>query len=246
MPFYGDYHTHSRYSDGRQDILDIVQAAEHKGLHEVAITEHGPLAAVIGVKNTDIYQDIHEQIDAINRSEVYAVQILLGAEANIRGLDGSIDLPEESIRNFDLLIAGLHPFTWPSSASDIGRLWIQNYLRYLGRSQREKAINANTKATVECLYTNQEVDILSHPGLFYEVDVEEVARACVKNNVLFEINCGHEHPDISDIMKADQVGVEFIVNSDAHFPESVGNLNYGLEIMNKCKISLDRINNWLE
>ena len=48
--FYGDYHTHSRYSDGRQSVDAIVEAAVSRGLLEVAITDHGPLAAVIGVK----------------------------------------------------------------------------------------------------------------------------------------------------------------------------------------------------
>jgi putative hydrolase len=53
MRFYGDYHTHSRYSDGRQSVRDIAAAASKKGIREVAVTDHGPHVAVIGVKQEE-------------------------------------------------------------------------------------------------------------------------------------------------------------------------------------------------
>jgi putative hydrolase len=120
---------------------------------------------------------------------------------------------------------------------------VQNSLRHLGQAQREKAVNANTKATIEALYQNPQVDILAHPGLFFRVDIEEVARACIKNEVMFEINCGHSHPDISDIIKAYEAGVDFIVNSDAHFRETVGNLDYGRHVIESLGIEPERVVN---
>ena len=244
MAFTGDYHTHSRYSDGRQSIQEIVQVAERKGLKEVAITDHGPMAVVIGVKNEDSYRNIQNEIEKLQKSNPSDMRVLMGAEANIRGIDGKLDIRDELICDLDVVIAGLHPYTRPSALSDIRRLWIQNSLRHMGRHQREKAVNENTKATLAALYNNPRLDILSHPGLFFRVDVEEVARACIKNDVLFEINCGHEHPSLSDIMIADKIGVEFIVNSDAHFTESVGAFEYGENAMNHLQIEPDRIKNW--
>jgi putative hydrolase len=246
MPFIGDYHTHSNYSDGRQSVKDIIEAADKKGFMEVAITDHGPLAAVIGVKNSESYLEIKEEVQQICELKSYQVKALIGAEANIRGMDGRLDLPDAVIEELDILIAGLHPYTWPSSPQDACNVWIQNSLRHLGKSQQEKAINANTKASVETIYQNQRLDILSHPGLFFKVHIEEVARACVKKEVLFEINCGHEQPSLSDIMIADKVGVNFIVNSDAHFSHTVGNLEYGLRAIQKLGINPDRISNWME
>ncbi|KUG03846.1 histidinol phosphatase [hydrocarbon metagenome] len=242
MKFYGDYHTHSRYSDGRQSVQDIVNAAVDKGLREVAITDHGPLAAVIGVKSADDYSRIRQEIEALPDQQS-DITILLGAEANIRDLDGTLDIDADLIEELDILIAGLHPYTLPTTVKDGWNIMVQNSLRHLGRSFRDKAVTANTKAVVEVIYQNPELDILSHPGLFFKVDVEEVARACARNDVLFEINCGHKHPQISDIIEAERVGVDFIINSDSHFTATVGNLDYGSWVVDRLGIDEGTIAN---
>ncbi|MGI5921602.1 MAG: PHP domain-containing protein [Syntrophomonadaceae bacterium] len=242
MQFYGDYHTHTVNSDGRQTVAEIVDAACRRGLKEVAITDHGPLAAVIGVKSPEVYLSLRRTIDEIN-AQNNSIRVLLGAEANIRDRRGNLDIPEEVIEQLDILIAGMHPYTLPTSVGEGIALFAQNSLRHLGPKQKEKAIMANTEATVAVLDKNPEIDILSHPGLFFTVDVEEVARACLRNDVLFEINCGHGQPPISDIMKAEQIGVQFIINSDAHFPDSVGYLEYGARAVRKLGIKEERIVN---
>lgn len=242
MQFYGDYHTHTRNSDGHQDVEQVVAAARDRGLKEVAITDHGPLAVGIGVKDAGVYLEMQQHIEELNKKQS-RVKVLAGAEANIRDMEGSLDIPSDVIEELDIVIAGLHPYTWPTSIQDGLDIFLQNSLRHLGKSQRQKAINANTKAIVEAIYNNPRLDILSHPGLFFRINVAEVARACIKNEVLFEINCGHEHPDISDIMKADDLGVEFIVNSDSHFPESVGQLNYGSDVIERLNIDSQKVAN---
>lgn len=242
MDLYGDYHTHTRHSDGRQELSDIVYAAAEKGLKEVAVTDHGPLAAVIGVKNQQDYLKIKEEMDEI-RKEHTEIKIMLGAEANIRDLHGTLDIEPEIIDQLDVLIAGLHPYTLPTSVKDGADIFLQNSLRHLGRRQHEKAVRANTEAIVAVIKQNPQLDIVSHPGLFFEVDTLAVARACAEHGVLFEINCGHEHPKISDIMIAERTGVNFIINSDAHFPDTVGGLDYGLWLVNKLGIAENRIVN---
>lgn len=240
MKFYGDYHVHSHNSDGRQNHREIIEAARQKGLQEIAITDHGPLAAVIGVKNSARYGQLGQIIDSTDKQ---GLRVYIGAEANIRGLNGKLDLDQEAILSLDILIAGMHPYTMPSSVKDGVQLFLQNSLRHLSRRQRRQAIANNTRACVEALYNNPEIDILSHPGLFFEVDIGEVARACVQNEVLFEINCGHEHPGFSDIMEANRIGVNFIVNSDAHFPETVGELGYGKRAIRELGIDPERVVN---
>ncbi|HWP95381.1 MAG TPA: PHP domain-containing protein [Syntrophomonadaceae bacterium] len=241
MEFYGDYHVHSRNSDGRQQKEDIVKAARNRGLKEVAITDHGPLVAGIGVKNTEKYTSLAQEIEGAKNDE--EIRVYVGAEANIRGLDGKLDLDEAAARQLDILIAGLHPYTLPSTLKDGMQLFARNSLRHLGREQRKRALNNNTKACVAAIYANPTLDILSHPGMFFQVDIIEVAQACVQNKVLFEINCGHEHPSFSDIMEANRIGVDFIVNSDAHFPESVGNLEYGQRAIKQLEIEPERVIN---
>ncbi|MEN6389639.1 MAG: PHP domain-containing protein [Syntrophomonas sp.] len=240
MKFYGDYHIHSHNSDGRQNHREIIEAARRKGLQEIAITDHGPLAAVIGVKNPKRYEQLGEKIEDGDRQ---GIKVYVGAEANIRGLDGKLDLDQEVIDSLDVLIAGMHPYTMPSSLKDGARLFLQNSLRHLGKSQRRQALINNTEACVAAIYANPRLDILSHPGLFFAIDVTEVARACVQKEVLFEINCGHEHPGFSDIMEANRIGVNFIVNSDAHFPDTVGELAYGKRAIEMLGIDPERVVN---
>lgn len=242
MEYFGDYHTHSDYSDGSQKVHEIVDAARERGLQEVAISDHGPLAAVIGVKSADTYLVIKDGVEAVNENET-DIRVLMGAEANIRDINGTLDIPAEIIERLDILIAGLHPYTLPTTWADGLHIWVQNSLRHLGKVQRTKAVNANTKACVETAYQNPQLDILAHPGLFFTVDTAEVARACANNEVLFEINCGHKHPGISDIMEAEKTGVEFIINSDSHFSSTVGDLNYGTHVISRLSLDPERVAN---
>lgn len=242
MQYYGDYHTHSDNSDGRQKVDDIVSAARKRGFKEIAITDHGPLAAVIGVKSADTYLHIKDEIAAWNSGED-DIRVLVGAEANIRDCNGTLDIPPEVVEQLDILIAGLHPYTLPTTLADGLQIWVQNSLRHLGKAQKDKAVNANTKACVGAVYNNPEIDILAHPGLFFTVDTFEVAQACASNEVLFEINCGHKYPAIFDIMEAEKTGVEFIVNSDAHFSSTVGDLAYGTHVISTLSLDPGRIAN---
>lgn len=245
MKFLGDYHTHSRYSDGRQSVEDIVRAAERRGLKEVAVTDHGPDLLLIGVKNADSYLQLKKELEELNDSGQYSVKALLGAEANILDLKGTLDIPDNIARQMDILIAGLHPYTWPTSCDDGLKIWGQNSLRHVSKRQREKAKIANTKANCEALYNNPRINVLAHPGLVFAVDIQEVAHACIKNDVCFEINCAHEYPLISDIIEAERSGVDFIVNSDAHYPASVGQLSYGEYIIKRLKLDPQRVaNSW--
>lgn len=242
MNFYGDYHTHSHQSDGRQNENEIIEAARKMGLKEIAITDHGPLALGIGIQDARVLEKMRMRIDALNQLNP-DIKILLGVEANIRDLDGTLDIPVNAMEYLDILIAGLHPYTVPTSWSGGIDLYLQNSLRHLSSRQREKAIRNNTQAIISALQENPRIDILSHPGLFFYVDVKEVARACAQNEVLFEINCGHVYPPLSDIMIAKEQGVQFIINSDAHFTETVGQLEYGLDIIEKAAIPPSQIIN---
>jgi putative hydrolase len=241
MEFYGDYHCHSLYSDGRADMEEMVRAAARRGFMEVAITDHGPGALGIGVKTAAVYREVRERAEELNSRQDH-IRVLVGAEANITSLAGDLDLPEELAQEMDVLIVGMHPYTVPETWQDGCRLFAVNHLRHLGQGWRQRAINANTKAITACLNHN-DVDILAHPGLFFQVDVEEVAWACVKNQVLFEINCGHEYPDLSDIIIAERVGVDFIIDSDAHFPDSVGKFEYGQSIVSRLALEPERVAN---
>ena len=81
------------------------------------------------------------------------------------------------------------------------------------------------------------VDIIGHPtGRIlgrrdgYEFDVEAVMNAAAANGTALEINASPERLDLNDVMarRAAELGVPISINSDAHHPDSLGFMRYGI------------------
>lgn len=232
-----DYHTHTRYSHGRGTVRDNARAASARGLRAIAITDHGPGSLMFGVSEHAL-DDIRADAIACSTGDL---KVLTGVEANIVGVDGRLDLPLETLSRLDVVLAGLHPGA-TTSTSKLERAVAMLPWPALTRFRRDRRTVRNTKAVVEALHTNP-IDILTHPGLYYPVDVEEVARACARTNTLFEINAGHSWPPVSWLKRAARTGTEFVLSSDAHRPEFVGDVARAQSLANRAGIDPARIVN---
>ncbi|MFZ5641159.1 MAG: PHP domain-containing protein [Bacillota bacterium] len=241
MEFFADYHTHTTYSDGRGTVRENVEAALARGLETVGITDHGPKNIGAGVDKPETYLVIKDEVRTLAK-EYKKINILVGAEADITGLDGSIDIPKEVVKELDLLIVGLHPFVIPDSLSDAWRLVVENQLCKLSRRCRERVRSTNTKALTEAIH-RYKVDIISHPDLKMPVDVPALAAVCARQGVAFEINTGHRYDKTDLIKEAAAAGVTFVVNSDAHFPQTVGELSAAALWLEKLHIPPDMVMN---
>ncbi len=241
MEFFADWHTHSSYSDGRGTIAENAEAALARGLCELAITDHGPGNIGTGVKNGAAYFDIIDEVREV--AERYPeLTIKVGAEADITGSDGAIDVPRKVRDKLDILIVGLHPYVVPSSLEGAWSVVGINRLAGISRGMRERARTANTKALKEAVY-RYDVDFISHPDLKMPVDVGELAETCAACNTAIEINTGH-HYDKEDLVRAAlKTGVNFVVCSDAHFPSSVGELQEGAAVLKKFGVPRERVLN---
>ncbi len=241
MEFIGDFHMHSTYSDGRYSIEDMVEAGRKCGFLSMAITDHGPHNVGFGVKKAETFLEIKEKLALLNQN-CADIQLLCGCEANIIGLEGEIDVPAAIYEQLDVLIVGLHPLARPEKLSQVWDLNLRNQAARFSRGQKNKVINTNTKTLLAAMDAHP-ISIISHPGLGMPIDVPEVARGCAKHNVLYEINCGHRFPSLDDILAAGKEGVNFIVDSDAHFTDSVGKLEYGSNLLQQAEVPLERIVN---
>ncbi|GAW93183.1 PHP domain-containing protein [Calderihabitans maritimus] len=241
MRIFADYHTHSDYSDGRGTVEEMVDAARRKGLRAIAITDHGPDNIGVGVETPDTYLAVKKEIERLQG--IYGdIDILVGAEADIIGMRGEIDVPRRIYQELDLLLVGLHPYVRPVDVRSGWRLLVKNQTCTWSSGIRRSVVNDNTKCLMEALYRH-DVDILVHPGLKMPVDISEISRACVKTETLFEINTGHFYLDIGDIHQAAKEGVRFVVNSDAHFPETVGKVEEGLDLLKRAKVPREQVAN---
>jgi putative hydrolase len=227
----------------------MIKAAGKKSLAKLAITDHGPYNIGTGVKSADSYLEIRKEInnclarqEETEKDELAFIQVLLGAEGNIIDLDGRVDLPKRVIKELDWLIIGLHPFIRPISFPALTNLFIGNQLAKVSRGIRDKAKITNTKALVESI-RNYRPDCVSHPNLQLEVDLVEVTKACINTGALYEINTGHRYQQVEEIRRAAKQGAEFIVNSDAHYTVTVGELAWGGELLAKAGVEAEQVYN---
>jgi len=242
MELYGDYHTHTIYSHGTGTIEDNVKYAIKKGLKEVAICDHGPAHYLYGVKREKLPK-MRDEIDRLNdKYSKHNIRILLGVEANIIGFDGTIDMDEKLIKYTDLLLVGYHYGVTPNSFMDGVGLYIKNPWVKLIPFGRKSALESNTMAFVKAI-NKYPIDFITHPGSKARVDIRTLAREAGKVGTALEINAKHSQLSVESIRIAMKEDVDFVINSDAHRPEDVGNVLESLNRMEKAGLPKDRIRN---
>ena len=228
----GDYHTHTTYSHGKGSIEQNAQAAVKAGLREFAVTDHGFGHGAFGVKRREI-PEMREKINAL-ASKYPDLKIYLGVEANILDIKGGIDLSCDDLNKLDIVVCGYHKFVRSTS---LGYFFTNNLGLTTAKSRAR-----NTDAYIKVLERGF-VDILSHPGNFCPCDVREVARACKAFGTYFEINGKRILISDDELGKAAGEDCEFILSSDAHTPERVGDVSAALKRADELKIPHERIAN---
>ena len=93
----------------------------------------------------------------------------MGAEADIIGLEGEIDICSEITKELDFLMVGLHPYVKPKNLSTAWNYVLGNQLVKINKGQQEKIKNINTKTLIETVNKHNCLAI-THPGLKMEVD----------------------------------------------------------------------------
>ena len=207
----GDLHTHTNWTDGRDDLASMARRAKEKGYAYLAVTDHSPgLGLTLGL-NADRIALRMAEAKKLN-AELAPFQILVGTEVDIRA-NGTLDYPDEILKGFDVVSASVH--------SAFGQ-------------ERE----VMTKRILEAL-RNPYVTQLSHPtGRLlerrdpYAVDLAAVIAAAKETGTWLEINGGPERLDLQDVWvrKATEAGVRLVANSDAHAVEELDWMEYAVSV----------------
>lgn len=204
-----DLHVHTDWSDGKMTLQEAVEAARARGLRYIAITDHLRFAQAIPGLSAD---DLRRQIEEIRRlnEKLSDFRLLCGVEANI-ARDGTVDVPRDLLPELDLVIASVH-----------------THFRLSKKEMTERLVRA-----VE----DEGVDVLGHPtGRLigerpaYEVDWDEVFRRAAKAGTALEVNANPQRLDLPAdlIRRALDYGVRFLLGTDAHAPEHLDFLEYGV------------------
>ncbi|HOP74292.1 MAG TPA: PHP domain-containing protein [Bacillota bacterium] len=239
---FADYHTHTKYSRVGGTIKENALKAKEAGLEEVGIADHGP--ANWGHWGCTSLEDF-DQIIAETRlveAELDGIKVLAGVEANIVGYDGSLDIPGEIQRKLDKVLAGFHVTVKPRSLEEGVRFMTGRLLAPVSDRIYRKVRNENTKAIVEAVYNNK-IDVITHPGLKISIDTYELAKACVKRGTALEINSKHGIESVEFVKAAAREGACFVIGSDAHSPDRVGDLEPGLRAAKLAGLTVDQLLN---
>lgn len=232
-----DCHTHTLYSgDGKGTIEQNVRSAVDKGLTKIAITDHGFNHMSYGIKR-DKVKEMRSEIERLKKN--YPIEILYGIEANLISLHGDIDLTSEEQKWFDIILMGVHKSTKPATFGG----WFNFTLRNLLWDTKKHSAKV-TDSYIEALQKNK-IDILVHLHNIVHVDAVKIAKEAVKHNTLIELNNKHvllfTQQELWDIANT---GANFIIDSDAHVPEGVGDCPNVWEYLRRNDVPLDRIVNF--
>ncbi|WP_262428090.1 PHP domain-containing protein [Paratissierella segnis] len=248
----GDYHTHTIFSSGFRKkgthatgtIEDNANVALKKGLTTLAISEHGPGHYLYGVRKENIPL-MKEEIKRLNEYYVpRGLTILLGVEANLVGLDGELDVDDEFIKYLDVLLMGYHYGAMPKSAKDGLGLYLYNPISKAFKINQEKVVEMNTKAYLKAM-DNYKIDIITHPGSKAKINIAEVAKKAKKVGTALEISAKHSELSVKSLNLLKGIDVDYYINSDAHKPEDVGNIEKGILKAREAKVPFDRIRNMI-
>ena len=234
MQILADYHTHTKYSHGKGTIEENVLEAISKGIKTIGISDHGYKHLAYGIKLNDIYK-MREEIDKLN--EKYSnIEILLGMECNILDSYGNIDINDKIIENCDYIMAGYHFASTPTSLKSM----LNHCNNYMIKNEKSK--DYNTKAIINAM-KNNDIFIITHPGDKGDVYIEEIAKIAKNTDTRLEINSSHGFLNSSQLVKIKSIGNKFIIGSDAHVPQNVGNFDLAMKIVKEASVDLSLIEN---
>ncbi len=210
----GDLHAHTDWSDGNLPLEKLVEAAERRGYDYIVVSDHSRSTTIAGGLGVD---ELQAQVQKIRELQSrFRIRILTGTECDILA-DGTMDFPDEVLRELDIVLAAVH--------------------------SRFGQTRAEMTARIVRALEHPHVDILAHPtGRLigsrepYDVDLEAVFDAAARRGKALEINGSPDRLDLTEVhaRRAAELGIPIAVNSDTHYLSNLDNLELGLGVARRA------------
>jgi DNA polymerase (family X) len=222
----GDLQTHTKASDGKNSLKEMVEAAQELGYEYYAVTDHSKKVSMAnGLDENRLAKQI-EEIDELNK-KMKKIKILKSSEVDILE-DGTLDLPDEILKELDIVICSIH---------------------YNMKLSKKKQTRRILKA-MENPYFN----ILAHPtGRMinkrspYEIDMEEIMKEAKDLGCFLEINANPDRLDLDDdnARLAKEIGLKLSISTDAHSVDNLSFMKYGVAQARRGWLEKDDVLNTL-
>ncbi|MGC9286606.1 MAG: DNA polymerase/3'-5' exonuclease PolX [Hydrogenobaculum sp.] len=190
----GDFHMHTTYSDGKASLRQMVQTCYELGYKYIVISDHTKSLRVAGGLDEEGFRNQWKEIEQVQK-EYKDMTILRGCEVDILE-DGSLDLPDSFLEEFDYVIASIHSHMSPNTD--------------------------NTKRVLKACH-NKYVNQIGHPtGKNYGyrdgyiLNMEEVIKAALDTNTALELNIPRADLSPDNIRLAVERGVTISIVTDSH------------------------------
>jgi DNA polymerase (family 10) len=205
----GDFHMHTKASDGNCEISELAEAAKNLGYKFICITDHSKSSAIAnGLSAKQLTQQIN-QIRKLNE-KIKGITIFAGSEVDILA-DGTLDFDNKLLAELDFVIASIH--------SGLA-------------SPREKVTTRTLKAM-----DNPYVNCIAHPtGRLLgqreamDIDISAVIEHAAKTHTALEVNANPWRLDLKDThcKMAIELGVKLVIGTDAHSTDGLVLIDYGV------------------
>jgi DNA polymerase (family 10) len=205
----GDLHLHSTWTDGTASIADMAEAAKQLGRKYIAVTDHSKRVTMVNGLDASRLREQWADIDRLNE-RLRGITVLRGVEVDILER-GGLDLDDRVLAEADWVVASIH----------------------YGQNQSREQI---TRRAIEAL-ENPHVCALAHPtGRMltkrkpYEIDMDAVMRAARQHGKMLELNAHPLRLDLDDVAcaAAKNLGIPVVISTDAHRPEGLQAMRYGV------------------
>jgi DNA polymerase (family X) len=199
----GDCHSHTSWSDGRDNAMRMIEAARALKREYLVITDHSYPSLNFAQRAVEISQLQRAYPD---------IRLVNGLEVNIT-VEGGLQVPDDVLARHQFCLASIH--TGFRQSRDV-------ITKRLLAALAHPSINGIAHPTGRLL--------LRREGI--EADWDAVFDACLQYDKFLEIDGPADRLDLPDhlVRGAVRRGVKLTVDSDAHATEEFGNLTGGIDV----------------
>ncbi len=207
----GTFHCHTDWSDGRNSVEEMADAARALGWQYLGIADHSQSLGVARGLDPDRVRQQFAEIDRLNK-KWKDFRILKGTECDVLP-DGRLDYPDELLEQFDYVVISVHSHFNMSK---------EEMTRRIVRAMQHPKVTMLGHATGRLL--------LRRDG--YPLDLDQVLKVAAENKVMIEINGQPDRMELDwvHVKHAKSLGVTLVLNPDAHSTAELRYVRYALDV----------------
>lgn len=211
----GAFHNHTTASDGKNNLNDMVDAAQKLGWEYIGISDHSKSSFQANGLSAERLENRMDEIEKLNRLKKFKTHIFSGTECDIL-IDGKLDYSDSILKRLDFVIVSIH-----SSLNQDEKTMTRRLIRAI-----EHPLSTMVGHLTGRLLLKREPS---------KLNVQKVIDACIANKKIMELNGNPMRLDMDwRFWRANiEKGLLCCINPDAHSTQDLLFVNTGVNIARK-------------